>query len=133
MSQSALLSMALAAALAGCGTEPIICSAELVSITATVVTRTADALPHPQVVDTVVRTGAVFTFPANPQVPALPVGSARPVVILSDDFESQVRPAGDQVVVTLHAGGRVARGEYLLGSDGCHVRKVEGPDSIAFQ
>ena len=130
---TALLIVVLAAALAGCGTEPIACSAQLVAVTTTVVNHTALALPYPQVVDTVVRTGVVFDFPANAQVPALPVDSAAPVMILSDDFLSRVRPDGDRVVVTMRAAERVARGEYLLGSDGCHVRKVEGSDSMVFR
>jgi hypothetical protein len=133
MNYGALVLAALATALAGCGTEPAVCSAELTAITTSVVNRTGQALPFPQVVDTVVRTGAVLELGVNTPEIALTEDSAQPVVILNDDFLGRVRPEGDVVVVTVRAGDHVTRGQYVLGSNACHVQQLAGPDSLVFQ
>ena len=133
MRNRALMLAVFSTGLTGCGTEPAVCSAELVALTTTVVNHTGLVLPGlPQVIDTVVRTGVVLEISAGGQGPALAVDGAYPVVILTDDFMTRIRPAGDAVVVTLRAGDYTARGEYVFGHD-CHVHKVAGPDSLLLQ
>jgi hypothetical protein len=55
------------------------------------------------------------------------------VIIFSDAVRDSVLPAGDAVVVVVAAAGHVGRGQYRFGSDGCHVRKLAGPDTLTIQ
>ena len=121
----------LCAALSGCGTEPPFCTAVLEAIATTVDNGAAQPLNGLTVTDTVRRTGAVLHVVAGSGVAdTLPANSSASVVIFSDDFLQAVLPTGDEVIVVVAAGGRTGSGNYRFGSDGCHVRKLAGPDTL---
>ena len=75
--------------------------------------------------DSVLRTGARFPVPQNGiTVPGT-------YVILDDNFRGQLRTSGDSVQVTGWEGGLVFSAVYVFDvPDGCHVRKVSGPDVV---
>lgn len=75
------------------------------------------------VTDTVPRTAAVLTIAQQ----SYPVGTA---TIFSDSYRSDVRASGDSVLVTGVAAGKSFHARYLIGSDGCHVQKLAGPDTL---
>jgi hypothetical protein len=50
--------------------------------------------------------------------------------VYSDDFLHEVRPGGDDVTVVVSAGGHSNSGVFRFGSNGCHVEKIAGPDSL---
>lgn len=76
------------------------------------------------VTDTVVRTGHGF---AISQDAAFPAGT---VDIFSDNLLGEVRQSGDAVRVIGTAAGTGFNAIYTFGSDGCHVRKIAGPDTV---
>ncbi|MES1259436.1 MAG: hypothetical protein ABUL71_02490 [Gemmatimonadota bacterium] len=75
------------------------------------------------VTDTVQRTGAVLTVAQQ----GYPVGSA---TIFSDSYRSAIREAGDSVRVTGVATGGSFHATFLIGTDGCHIRKLSGSDTV---
>jgi hypothetical protein len=119
------LMLGFCAALSGCDTSPSVCTASFAMITATVVDGTGQALSEVSVTDTVRRTGAVLDVTQD--IPPLDPGTA---VIFSDAFLSAIRPAGDDVTVVATAEAGVGSAQYRFGSDGCHVRKLAGPDTL---
>jgi hypothetical protein len=120
----------LCAALTGCGTEPPVCTAVFEAIAATVVNGAAQPLNGLTVTDTVRRTGAVLQVSAGSVADTLPANSIGRVVIFSDAFLQAVLPTGDEVIVVAAAGGRHISGPYRFGSDGCHVQKLAGADTL---
>jgi len=52
------------------------------------------------------------------------------VTIFSDGFLQAIRASGDEVIVVATAAGRSGSADYRFGSDGCHVRKLAGPDTL---
>jgi hypothetical protein len=115
----------LCVALSGCGTQPLVCTAVFAAITATVVDGAGQPLNGVSVTDTVRRTGAVLDVTGGS-----PSTSPGAVIIFSDAFLGAVVPAGDEVIVVAGAGGRAGSGNYRFGSDGCHVLKLAGPDTL---
>jgi len=113
------------AASSGCGTGPSACTASFAMVTAAVVDGSGQALSDVSVTDTVRRTGTVLEVTQTP--PPFDPGTA---VIFSDAFLSAVFPAGDDVSVVATAAGRSGSAQYRFGSDGCHVRKLAGPDTL---
>lgn len=121
--------VAVAIILSGCGTEPPICTEQLVGLSVAVVNGVGQPLDGLSVTATVHRTGAVLDLTSASPPAALPAEGG-PAMVFSDDFIEAVRRGGDEVVVTVMAGGHTATGLYRFGSDGCHVRKIAGPDSL---
>jgi len=75
--------------------------------------------------DSVLRTGASFPVPQN----GIPVPGS--YVIIDDNFRGQLRTSGDSVRVTGWENGEVFSAIYVFDvPDGCHVRKVSGPDIV---
>jgi hypothetical protein len=52
------------------------------------------------------------------------------MTIFSDAFLNAIEPAGGDVMVVATAGSRAGSARYRFGSDGCHVRKLAGPDTL---
>lgn len=76
--------------------------------------------------DLVLRTGTRFPVPQIGLVSAPGM-----YVILDDSFRSYLRTSGDSVRVTGQEGGEVFSTDFVFDvPDGCHVRKVAGPDVI---
>ena len=100
------------------------CTALFAYVTAVAVDTDANPVSGLAITDTVVRTGHGF---AVPQDVAFPTGT---VDLFSDNFIGEVRKSGDAVRVTGTAGGKGFSASYTLGSDGCHVRKIAGPDTV---
>ena len=115
----------LGAAVSGCGTDALVCTAVFVAIPATVVNGAGQALSGVSVTDTVRRTGAVLNVTNGSS--ALSPGT---VVIFSDVFLNAIMPLGDEVIVVAAVGGHTGNAAYRFGSDGCHVRKLAGPDTL---
>jgi hypothetical protein len=120
------MAIGLSVSLTGCGSEQLMGCAGLQAITATVVNPVGQPLDALQVTDTIRRTGAVLPVSSSGGLPA----EASSVLIFSDDFKESIRRGGDEVVVVVSAGGHSAAGLYRFGSDGCHVQKLSGPDSL---
>ena len=120
-----VLTLSLCAALSGCSTDPLVCTAVFATITASVVDGAGQPLSGVGVTDTVRRTGAVLDVTGS----SPPIGLGT-VAIFSDAFLQAVAPAGDEVIVVATAGGRSGSANYRFGSDGCHVRKLAGPDTL---
>jgi hypothetical protein len=116
-------------ALNGCGTEPLICTAQLVGLSVAVINDVRQPLNGLSVTATVQRTGTVLDITsASPPADLAPEGGH--VIVFSDHFIEAVRRGGDDVAVVVLAGGHAASGLYRFGSDGCHVQKIAGPDSL---
>jgi hypothetical protein len=122
--------MSLAPAMTGCGTDPFVCSDELVALTAAVVHGTGQPLTGLSVTDTVLRTGAVLEVTAGLPPSDLPAAGLPVTMIFSDEFREAILAVGDEVIVVVTAGGHSGSGRYQFGSDGCHVQKLAGPDTL---
>jgi hypothetical protein len=122
----------VASAVSGCGTDPTVCTGEFVAVTAAVVNRTGQALAGLRVHDTVVRTGAIIHITPTP-LGDLPAEGPSAVPIFTDEFKDAIRPGGDVVSVVVSAGERSANARYEFGTDGCHVQKLEGPDTLVVE
>lgn len=78
------------------------------------------------VTDTVLPSGMALVIAQQ----GYPAGS---VTIFSDNNVRDVRVSGDSVRVTGVGGGRAFSAMYQFGSDGCHIRKIAGPDTVVAQ
>jgi hypothetical protein len=94
-------------------------------VSATVVNGAGQPLSDVSVIDTVRRTGAVLQVTDG--FLSLSPGQ---VIIFSDAFVQSVGLIGDEVIVVATAAGRSGSGTYRFASDGCHVRKVAGADTL---
>ena len=119
-----MLALGLCPLLSACGTGPAVCTASFAMITATVVDGAGQSISDVTVIDTVRRTGAVLDVTGT--TPASGPG----VTIFSDGFLQTVKASGDEVIVVATAAGRSGSADYRFGSDGCHVRKLAGPDTL---
>jgi hypothetical protein len=117
----------------GCGTDPVVCTDEFVAVTAAVVNGTGQALTGLRVHDTVVRTGAIVDITAQTPPGDLPAEGLPAVPIFTDAFKNAIRPAGDAVSVVVSAGDHSASARYEFGTDGCHVQKLAGPDTLVVE
>ena len=123
--------LSLGAAMTGCGTDPLVlCSDQLVALTAAVVNDTGQPLTGLSVTDTVLRTGAVLEVTADSPPSNLPAVGLPATMIFSDEFREAIHATGDEVVVVVSAEGHSGSGRYQFGSDGCHVQKLAGPDTL---
>ena len=75
------------------------------------------------VTDTVLRT----TKPLVIAQQGYPAGAA---TIFSDNNLNDVRAAGDSVRVSGSGGGKTFSAMYQFGSDGCHIVRISGPDTV---
>jgi hypothetical protein len=116
----------LVVALIGCDTGPSVCTASFAMITATIVDGSGQAVSGVSVRDTVGRTGRIL------DVQQENLGTFDPgiAIIFTDAFVSVIRRGGDNVTTVVTADGLIGSAEYRFGSDGCHVRKLGGPDTI---
>jgi hypothetical protein len=129
-----LVSLAgLVAGTSSCSTDPLVCTDELVVLTAAVVNRTGQALPSLNVQDTVIRTGTILDVSAEHPSRDLAIEGATTVIIFSDAFKTAIRASGEPVAVALSAGNHSAIARYEFGTDGCHVQKLAGPDTLAVE
>lgn len=119
-----------AAVSSGCGTDPVFCTDASVVVTAVIVNRTDQAFASLSVRDTVLRSGAVLDISAQHPSGALPAESGASVVVFSDGFMETILSPSEVVAVGVTAGGLSASARYEFGNDGCHVRKVAGPDTL---
>jgi hypothetical protein len=77
------------------------------------------------VTDTVVRTGhslVIAQFPTG-----ILDGHA---TVFTDAEQGDVLASGDAVVATGTLGVRSFRASFVFGSDGCHLQKISGPDTV---
>ena len=125
--------ISLAPVATGCDTDPLVCTDELVAITATVVNRTAQAFPSLSVRDTVLRTETVLDITAEHPSVGLPADGVPALIIFSDAFKDAIRPTGEAVAVVVTAGDHSASARYEFGTDGCHVQKLAGPDTLEME
>jgi len=121
----ALVPLSLGSLVSGCNTEPGVCTRDFRTITAAVVDGAGQPRNDVTAVDTVRRTGAVLDVTAIS--PSIAPGF---VVVFSDAFLQAVARSGDQVIVVATSGDQSSQATYLFGSDGCHVRKLAGPDTL---
>jgi hypothetical protein len=123
-----LITTGLGVSLSGCGPEMLACTQNIEAISATIVNQVGQTLPGLEVTDTVRRTGTVLTM-TEPPLQDLPSEGAT-VMVFSDDFQKNIRPGGEDVAVMISAGGHSVSSLFRFGSDGCHVQKLAGPDSL---
>jgi len=111
---------------AGCNREfGSVCTASFAFISAVALDDANQPVSGLVVRDSVIRTVQGF---AVSQV-GLPGGSGT-FTIFSDNYLASVREGGDSVVATGTAAGKSFSAVYEFGSDGCHVRKIAGPDTV---
>lgn len=120
----------LAVGATGCGSDPLVCTDEFVAVGAAIVNLTGQQLSVVAVHDTVLRTEAVLDISAEHPAAALPADGVSEVIIFSDAFEDAIRPAGEAVAVAVLAGDHSVSARYEFGTDGCHVLKLAGPDTL---
>jgi hypothetical protein len=123
------VALGLASTLSHCDTDILFCSAELAAIHITIVNQVGQPLDGLQVADTVRRTGKVLDL-SPAASPVVVPAEGGPAAVFSDDFLHEVRSGGDEVIVVVSAGGHSSRGVFRFGSNGCHVEKFAGPDSL---
>ena len=114
-------------ALSACKTEgPVaICTANFAFVPVTVRDSSGNPVAGLSIADTVIRTQHSFLVPQSLELPA---GT---YVILDDGFRDQIRPSGESVRVSGFNGGTRFSATFTFDvSDGCHVRKLAGPDTI---
>lgn len=75
------------------------------------------------VTDTVLHSGKVLSIAQQ----GYPAGAA---TIFSDNNLNDVRQLGDSVRVIGSGIGKAFSAMYQFGSDGCHARKIAGPDTV---
>jgi len=125
-----LAALALGACAAG-STQgpPSVCTAVFTYISLAVVNPNGTPATDAVIYDTIPRTGVNF---AMAQDSAL-VGTGT-YDIFDDNRLSAIRHTGDSVLVTgVHAPKRFSAMFYIDAPDGCHVRKVAGPDTVTLQ
>lgn len=122
--------VSLAPGATGCGNDPLICTDELVVITATVVNLTGQTFTGLTIRDTVLRTETVLDITAEHPSSGLPADGIPALIIFSDAFKNAILLAGEAVAVAITAGDHSASARYEFGTDGCHVRKLAGPDTL---
>ena len=120
----------IAAASSGCGTDPVFCTDETVALTAVIVNGTGQPITLISVTDTVVRNGAVLDISASHPAGGLPADGASQIVVFSDDFMETILPPSELVAVAVSAGTQSVSARFEFGTDGCHVRRVAGPDTL---
>ena len=120
----------LAAGASGCGTDPLVCTDEFVAVPVAVANRTGQALPNLIVRDTVLRTKVVLDITAEHPSGSVPAEGVSTVIVFSDAFEDAILPSGEPVAVAVTAGRRSANALFEFGTDGCHVQKLAGPDTL---
>lgn len=120
-----LLASVLALAACGDGDGARVCTASFAFITSVAVDGAGLPVSNLVVTDTVVRTGKGFDVAQNGFFNAAGV-----FVVFSDSYLADVHEAGDAVRVSGTSGGKGFSATYEFGSDGCHVRKVSGPDTV---
>ena len=119
--------LALAALAGACGSQSgggRVCTDLFAFITAIAVDTSGKPVTGLAVSDTVTRTGHGF------DVAQQAYGPDGTVTIFSDSNLGDVRESGDAVRVTGIVGAARFAADYVFGSDGCHVRKVSGPDTV---
>jgi hypothetical protein len=104
-----------------------------VALTAAVVNHTGQAFASLNVRDTVLRTGTILDVTAEHPSGDLPVAGAATVIVFSDAFTTAIRSSGDSVAVALTVGPYSTSARYSFGTDGCHVRKLAGPDTLVVE
>jgi hypothetical protein len=128
MASRFLIAAGLSAGLSGCDSETVACTANIETITATVVNQVGGTLAGLEVTDTVRRTGTVLTL-TQPPLEDLPSEGAT-VMVFSDELQQNIRPGGEDVAVVVSAGGHWGSGLFRFGTNGCHVQKISGPDQL---
>lgn len=105
-----------------------VCTASFAFITAVAVDGAGQPVSNLLVTDTVVRTGKGFDVLQNGFLNAAGV-----FVLFSDNQIGEVRESGDAVRVSGTNGSKSFSTLYQFGSDGCHVKKISGPDTVVVQ
>lgn len=113
------------ALLNGCAVDPEVCDDSFAFVVAVAVDAGGSLVSGLVITDSVLRTGERFVVEQFNGFE--PVGS---YTVFSDNFESKVREAGDAVRVTGTDGSRGFGATFVFGSDGCHIRKISGPDTV---
>ena len=101
------------------------CTAIFAYVTATVVDESGQPVLVAGVRDSVLRTGAAFDVAQYGFLNA--AGTA---VVFSDGNIGAVRQSGDSVRATGTAAGKSFSATYRFGSDGCHITRIAGPDTV---
>lgn len=122
--------VSLAVGTSACGTDPLVCTDEFVAVPVAVANRTGEALASVSVRDTVLRTRMVLDITAEHPSGGVPAEGVSAVIVFSDAFEDAILPAGEPVAVAVTAGSHSASALFEFGTDGCHVRKLAGPDTL---
>lgn len=113
------------AACSGPGTDGV-CTASFAYLTVHAIDGTGQPVSGLAIRDSVLRTHQAFDVIDQSLAQFVP-GTA---VLLTDSNIAAVREAGDSVHVTGMTAGESFTANYIFGSDGCHVRKIAGPDTV---
>lgn len=118
----------IAAAISACSgpDQRSVCSASFAYLTVHAIDGAGQPVTDLAIRDSVRRTHRAFDEDEQSLAQFVP-GTA---VIFTDSNIGAVRETGDSVQVTGVAGGAGFSAGYVFGSDGCHVRKIAGPDTV---
>lgn len=103
----------------------LVCTASFAFVTAIAIDSAGAPVDGLVVSDSVLRTGMRFDIGQLNGV-----GTPGTIVIWDDTHLTSVRRSGDSVRVTGAATARGFLATWQFGSDGCHVRKLSGPDTV---
>jgi len=94
-------------------------------ITATAINGSGQPVSNLAIRDSVIRTATGFDIGQEGIL-----NTAGTIVVFSDNYLANVRESGDPVQVSGTGAGQVFAAGYQFGTDGCHVRKISGPDTV---
>jgi hypothetical protein len=108
---------------ASCDSTSSVCTMEFRAETVTLVDLAGSPIPDATVVATLVRTSDTLS-------PAVVGPSPAGVYVIADDrSREEVQPAGELVRVQVERGSQAFGADYVLAG-GCHIRKINGPDTL---
>jgi hypothetical protein len=116
-----------ASMVASCGSDGggQACTDLFAFITATAINGSGQPVSNLAIRDSVIRTATGFDISQEGTL-----NSAGTIVVFSDSYLANVRESGEPVLVSGTGAGLGFAAGYQFGTDGCHVRKISGPDTV---
>lgn len=108
-----------------------VCTAEFVTHTLTVLTPDAEPADSVQITVSNKATGNTYDVCEPSICDETPDDGT--YVIFHDGFLGKVDSDGEEIVVRGTKGDKGFTEEFIFKDDGCHIRKIAGPDSVYLQ
>ncbi|HEX6981699.1 MAG TPA: hypothetical protein VF181_02965 [Balneolaceae bacterium] len=108
-----------------------VCTGIFITHTLTVLTPEGEPADSVQITVSNKETGNEYDV-CNPTICDEPPRS-NPYVIFHDGFSEKVDSDGEEIIVRGTKGDKGFTEQFTFRDDGCHIRKVAGPDSVYLQ